>query len=179
MERIGFGLLTLGFLAGSFVTALSALEVDWRLFVPAIAIGVAGVLMVKRARRAAARDSTLLRGNLEVLDRSLSSITAHLEQFRTRAVELPGHELRFEIDKHFRDDLRAFAHARESITHLFGMRVYGEVMSAFAAGERYINRIWSASADGYEEEARAYIARAQTQFGEARAAFDRARAKND
>lgn len=178
MERAGFVLLAVGFLAASFVTSLSPTDVDWIYFFPAVAVGVAGVLMVKRAQSAAARDSTVLRDNLELLDRSLSSIGANLDQFRARAVELPGHELRFEIDAHFREDLRAFADARESMIHLFGMRAYGEVMSAFAAGERYLNRIWSASADGYEDEARAYIERAHAQFGEARAAFDRARARS-
>ena len=176
MERIGFALLVLGFLAASFVASLSPTEVNWGLFVPAVAVGAVGVVMVKRARRAAARDSAMLRGNLDVLDRSLSSIAAHLDQFRTRSTQLPGHAMRFEVDKLFRDDLRAFVDARESMIHLFGMRAYGEVMSAFAAAERYLNRIWSASADGYEDEARAYIARAHAQIGEARAAFDRARA---
>jgi hypothetical protein len=44
-------------------------------------------------------------------------------------------------------------------------------MSNFAAGERYINRVWSASTDGYVDEVRAYLERARTQFGEARSHF--------
>lgn len=175
MERLGFALLTAGFLIGSFLASLDPSEVNWGLFVPAVAAGAVGVVLIKRARSAVARDRSVLEGNLEVLDRSLSSLAVNLDRFRRRSTELPGHALRFEIDKHFRDDLRAFAGARESMIHLFGLRSYGEVMSAFAAGERYINRIWSASADGYEDEARAYIERAHTQVSEARAAFDRAR----
>jgi len=45
------------------------------------------------------------------------------------------------------------------------------VMSAFAAGERYINRVWSASTDGYVEEVRSYLERATQQFREARSLF--------
>ena len=41
-------------------------------------------------------------------------------------------------------------------------------MSAFAAGERYLNRVWSASADGYVDEAREYIERAREQFVDAK-----------
>jgi hypothetical protein len=41
-------------------------------------------------------------------------------------------------------------------------------MSQFAAGERYINRVWSASADGYDAEARNYLERAASQFRDAR-----------
>ncbi len=177
MERLGFVLLTIGFLAAAFVTSLSPTEVDWRLFAPAIAVGGIGVVMVKQARRAAARDSTVIRHHLEVLDRSLAVIVENLDRFRDESIKLPVHELRFEIDRRFRDDLRAFADARESMVYVFGMRAYGQVMSAFAAGERYLNRIWSASADEYEAEARAYIGRAHTQFLEARAAFDHASAQ--
>ena len=40
-------------------------------------------------------------------------------------------------------------------------------MSSFAAGERYINRVWSASADGYDEEAETYLGKAAQQFVDA------------
>jgi hypothetical protein len=44
-------------------------------------------------------------------------------------------------------------------------------MSAFAAGERYINRVRSASTDGYVDEVRNYLDRATLQLREARALF--------
>ena len=75
--------------------------------------------------------------------------------------------IRDSIDLKLRNDLRRFADARESMVHLFGLQVYADIMSNFAAGERYINRVWSASADGYAEEATAYLGKAATQFGEA------------
>ena len=37
-------------------------------------------------------------------------------------------------------------------------------MSSFAAGERYLNRVWSASADGYIDEVNTYIEKAREQF---------------
>jgi hypothetical protein len=40
-------------------------------------------------------------------------------------------------------------------------------MSHFAAGERYLNRVWSASADGYVDEVNAYMVKAEEQFSEA------------
>ena len=48
--------------------------------------------------------------------------------------------------------------------HVFGMQNYADVMSHFAAGERYINRVWSASTDGYVDEVRTYLERARDQF---------------
>jgi hypothetical protein len=73
-----------------------------------------------------------------------------------------------------RDDLRRFADARESLIHLFGLQAYANVMSDFAAGERYVNRIWSASADGYDGEARNYLGKAAAQFRAARQQLDSA-----
>lgn len=176
MGGLGYFLLAAGFLGATYVASLSPTEVDWLSFVPAVTTAAIGVIMIRGARRAAARHSTVLQQNLATLDRSLRNIVENLDAFRRGAAAFPVYELRFEIDRRFRADLRDFAEARESMTILFGLRAYGEIMSAFAAGERYMNRIWSASADGYEEEARAYIEHARTQFGEARAAFDRARA---
>jgi len=40
-------------------------------------------------------------------------------------------------------------------------------MSHFASGERYLNRVWSASADGYIDEVSAYLEKAKLQFSEA------------
>ena len=48
--------------------------------------------------------------------------------------------------------------------HVFGIQNYADVMSNFAAGERYINRVWSASTDGYVDEVREYLERAHRQF---------------
>ena len=39
-------------------------------------------------------------------------------------------------------------------------------MSCFAAGERYLNRVWSASAGGYIDEVNAYLDKAQEQFAD-------------
>jgi len=66
-----------------------------------------------------------------------------------------------------------FANARESMKHVFGLQNYADVMSAFAAGERYVNRVWSASTDGYVDEVRNYLNRATEQFREARSLFSK------
>jgi len=84
---------------------------------------------------------------------------------------LPVVEARLEIDRLPCDDLRNFADAHQSTKHLFGLQHYADVMSAFAAGERYINRTWSASTDGYVDEARSYLERATHQCREAGSLF--------
>ncbi len=71
---------------------------------------------------------------------------------------------RIRIDELFLEDFAMFVDARESIAHRYGLSAYTDVMSCFAAGERYLNRVWSASADGYIDEVNAYLDRALEQF---------------
>ena len=111
-----------------------------------------------------ASSSHPLAGNIETLGKSLDNIVTKLEDLNSARDELPVYEARFQIDSLFRDDLNEFAEARESMVHVFGMQNYADVMSNFAAGERYINRVWSASTDGYVDEVRMYIERARDQF---------------
>ena len=168
MRAAGFILIVGGFLAGAFLTALDPRTVDWNWFVPVLVAGAAGVVTLRRAARAKARSAEVLNNNRSHIENSLERIAAGLDELDAHKAELEPHELRAEIDARFRDDLARFADARESIAHLYGLPAYAEVMSHFAAGERYINRVWSAAADGYLEEARAYVTRAHEQFNEAR-----------
>ena len=45
--------------------------------------------------------------------------------------------------------------------------IENNIVQTIASGERYINRVWSASADGYDHEARTYLAKAANQFQDA------------
>jgi len=102
---------------------------------------------------------------------SLANIRSNLEELCESKGELPVYEARFAIDRLFREDLNNFADIRETMIHVFGMQKYADVMSAFAAGERYINRVWSASTDGYEDEVHLYLEKARLQFAEASGLF--------
>jgi hypothetical protein len=44
-------------------------------------------------------------------------------------------------------------------------------MNYFATAERYLNRVWSASADGYIDEVNEYMERSEQQFEEALSAL--------
>lgn len=162
------------FIGGAFIAVLDAGSVDWAFFLPVIGAGVAGVVVLKASTHAAARAASVLTANRRVLNDSLHAIVLNLEELNGRREKVPTYEMRFEIDRLFRDDLTAFADARDSLKHIFGLKAYAEVMSSFAAGERYLNRVWSASTDGYVDEVLVYIEKALGQFVEAVDAFDRA-----
>ncbi|TCI04494.1 hypothetical protein EZV61_00510 [Corallincola luteus] len=169
MLLLGYMLLIIGALAAAFTTSLDPATLPWGYYAVAMVVGAVGLVMVKRHQHLVAHDPEQLEENLGQLNDALGRIVMEAEQLVDRRHELPVHEYRFEIDRLFRADLNQFAEARYSIRHSCGVQVFADVMSPFAAGERYINRIWSASADGYLEEANTYLVRALEQFREARA----------
>lgn len=166
MKQLGYMMLAAGFVLAAFSTALHVQQTDWILFVPAALVAAAGVLLVKRATRGDARSASVLKTNRLELTGSLANIVRVLDELEAAGRE-PSQNLKQQIDERLRDDLRRFADARESLVHLFGIQTYASIMSEFAAGERYINRVWSASADGYDGEAADYIAKAAHQFRDA------------
>ena len=157
-------LVFMAFLAGAFLSVLDPRQVQWTLLAPVLAAGAAGLWLYRRSHHSEARSGERLAGNTEILRSRLASIVTNLEGLAARGDDLPVYQARFEIDRLFRDDLNDFAAARESMIHVFGIQNYADVMSHFAAGERYINRVWSASTDGYVDEVRMYIERALNQF---------------
>ena len=167
MKIIGYLLLIAGFLAGAYSTALDTQMTDWTLFIPAAIGAVAGVLILKRQSRGQARSEHVLSANRTELRESLSNIIRDLEAISSESGTLSALDLRNMIDDKLRDDLRRFADARESLIHLYGLQAYADIMSDFAAGERYVNRVWSAAADDYDAEAWTYVDKALARFRDA------------
>jgi len=166
MKNLAYLLLVAGFLFGAYVSALDEYAVNWPLFaIPAVA-AIAGVLLAKRAVSAEARSGSVLEANRNELNESLGNIVRDLAEISAGSPPT-GERLRKWIDSTLRNDLRRFADARESMVHLFGLQAYADIMSEFATGERYVNRVWSAAADGYDDEAQRYLARAGEQFRKA------------
>jgi hypothetical protein len=156
-----------GFLIAAFATALDVQAVNWLAFAGAAFAAATGVALIKRQERGHARSEAVLEHNRNELRESIDNVVRGTETLRDDD-GLHGTALRDAIDSELRDDLRRFADARESMVHLYGLQVYADIMSSFAAGERYINRVWSSSADGYPAEASTYLAKAAAQFAEAR-----------
>ncbi len=167
MKTVGFTLLIAGFLAAAYSTALDTQLTNWSYFIPAAIGAIAGVFILKRQSRGEARSEHVLTANRAELGASLSNIIQGLEAINSASQSLSANDLRDAIDERLRDDLRRFADARESLIHLYGLQTYADIMSDFAAGERYVNRVWSAAADDYDAEAWIYVGKALDRFREA------------
>lgn len=177
LKRIGMSLIIISFLLGAFLTSLDATKIQWDYFIPTLILGFAGLAIAKNETNKAAHSDYKLHDDIALMSTCLENIVKNLNEVNQQRETIPTYQVRFETDRRFREDLNNFAQARESMRHAFGLQNYANIMSAFAAGERYINRVWSASADGYVDEVKTYLSKANDQFIEAKTKFDEAKAE--
>ena len=167
MKFLGYLAITISFLAGALSAVVDKINVPWPYFIAAIVIGAVGVAMVHLGQKQHDRSEEKLSANLQDIQSSLSRVVQNVKKLCAQKSSLNPYELPQLIDDLFTDDLNSFADARRSLAHAHGLNLYGEIMSYFASGERYLNRVWRASADGYIDEANTYLDKAQTQFTQA------------
>lgn len=171
MKILGYVLLTAGFLGGAYVAVLDAERVPASSFLPIFAVGVVGVVLARLAGHKESRNVEVVSANIDAIETSLERIVEKARAFDRDKESIDVYELRLHIDREFPQDLDTFVQARQSIVHGYGLQHYADVMNPFAAGERYLNRAWSTSTDGYIDEAQTYVTKAREQFEEALEVF--------
>ena len=164
-------LITTGFLGGAFEVVKQVEGVNTSIFLIWLGIGIVGVIVAQRARKAEATDVEVISTNVRAIESSLESLSAEARRLNEEKAGISVYDLRHRIDERFMADLVRFVDARESIAHSYGLKAYAEVMNRFAAGERSLNRVWSASTDGYIDETSAYLEKAATYFQDALETF--------
>jgi hypothetical protein len=164
MQAMGYVLIVIGFLGGALTTVLDEEAVRWGEFAAAAVVAAIGIVLVRLAIHRETRAEGKLATNMEVVRESLENVSTGFGKLQAELPTLDPYDVRYFIDETFADELSRFAAARESIAHVHGLQAYAEVMNAFAAGERYLNRVWSASADGYIDEVETYVGKAAEQF---------------
>jgi len=172
MRNLGLLLLFGAFVVGAYLTALDPLEIQWNWFLPVIGLGTLGLYLIRRDRHGTSRTAHVLAGNQSELSQSISAIVEKLDPIRSEFNPRNLEPVRQAIDKRLRGEINRFVQARESMIHLYGLQAYADVMSDFAAGERYLNRVWSASTDGYAGEVRTYLDKAADQFSRAKSRLE-------
>lgn len=175
MRRLGYALITIGFLGGAFTAVRQVEGIAAAAFLAWLGLGILGVWLARHAARREAKDEVRRSANIQALEATLDRIVVGMERLRSEKNEIDVYELRHVIDRRFLSDLVTFVDARESIAHGYGLQAYAEVMNRFAAGERHLNRVWSASTDGYIDEAHDYIEKAADQFEETLEVFNQVR----
>lgn len=159
-------MVTVGFIAAALAAVVDENAVRWLWYIPALSLGVAGVIIIRFDEARHTKTEHHVASRIETIESTIEKIAANINKLNTEKHSINTYDMRHRIDELFVDDLSMFVDARESIAHRYGLAAYGEVMSTFAAGERYLNRVWSASADGYIDEVNAYLEKAREQFVE-------------
>jgi len=177
MKKAGYAMIILGFLAASWVAVQHATEINWMWYVPTALAAVAGVAMVRRGTKEEVEHADTIASNISDIDSSIRRIVDNTTRLNREKETIHTYDMRDKIDELLVGDLAIFADARETISVKYGLHSYAEIMSHFAAGERYINRVWSCSADGYIDEVREYIGKAEEQFRAVLTCFEALRAR--
>ena len=174
MKTVGLLLLAAGFLGGSLVAVQTeANEVPWAYFVPALVVAVIGIVLSRLSDKQEAVASAGAGDGVRTLRESLERVVENIRRLDAERETLDPYEFHSRIDELFVEDLNSFADHRKQIGNTYGLQAYAEVMNEFAAGERYLNRVWSASVDGYVDEIQAYVVKARSQFEGTKRILDR------
>ncbi len=164
MTKIGIVLIAVGFIAGTLTTTFSMTEVKWFPFVISVVVGIIGIVLVKISIKKQDQSKEVLTKNMESISASISNIVKKLKTLNEQKKDINTYDILHKVDELFLEDLNTFVETRKSISHTYGVQAYADVMSHFAAGDRYLNRVWCASADGYIDEVNMYIEKSLEQF---------------
>ncbi len=175
---VGQILLWLGFLAGSLVTVMNIevkpvppadgspvdpwaiwQTINWQWYGAAFAVCLVGVVLIRLHKRQSGGKTEATTASLSEIRQALGRLVGNLERLHQDIEQLAPSEITRFIDEELADDFRTFADGRESMIAEYGLQKFADVMSLFAAGERAVNRAWSAAADGYVDEAATCIER--------------------
>lgn len=161
MRALGQVLMWMGVIAAALVSVSRADAIAWDLYGGAVALGIVGVLLIRRGSRIGADARAQIAEDLAALKSALARVIARVDALVEAGEAVDVYAVKDRIDREIADDLARFVDAREAMIPTLGLDAYAEVMGAFAGGERLINRAWSASADGYIDEVQACLKRAQ------------------
>lgn len=170
---VGNVLLWVGFLSASFwsVSRLEVAEakwstIPWHWYGLSMLVGIAGAALLQIARRQSRTDESRTVAEFSVLQQSLQQLHEIVGQLAAAESRRPEEVLRI-IDQQCTKPFHEFAEARMALARRFGLPKYAEIMTQFASAERYVNRSWSAAADGYVDEVDAALRRATQHLQEA------------
>jgi len=164
-----------GFLAGAYVVVAQETQVNWIHYTICAGVMFVGLVASRLASRSDGEETARHDEDLDVLRTSLSRLQAAVRGYTQIEKDEDLLDLHTRIDAELVEEFANFVEARESMIPRFGIQVYTDIMSAFATGERLINRVWSASADGYVDEVRLSLGTALSELERAGAQLKEAR----
>jgi hypothetical protein len=168
MKKIGFALMSLGFLAGALFLVRHPGYVEWLPYGVSFAVTAVGATLLRLSQTRESGETEKVSADMATIQTSLGSLVDKVKQLN--ADDRSGDKL-FDvckrIDAECMDPINDFVEAREAMIAKHGLTTYAEMMDSFALGERALNRAWCASADGYIDEVNRCLDRAEKHLGKA------------
>lgn len=173
MIILGQILVGIGFLIGASASVVHATELNATWYGVGLTLAIIGTVTAQTGIRRRSRHVDAMATNLKAITESLATLAERSSNLDATKDDIFVYDVHAKVDELFPEPLDVFVEARETISHSYGTQAYADVMNHFAAGERSINRVWSASVDGYIDEVNAYITKAATHFRDANDIFNR------
>jgi hypothetical protein len=178
-KLIGQVLLWTGFLAAA-LTSVSRLEIaehpwqtiPWAVYAGSMAVGIVGVVLLRASAKAEVRHTERVEGEFDTLTSNLAVLRSNVAELRGQLEQINPHDIVSYIDENCVEPFGAFADARNALVQRFGLNGFADVMTQFASAERFVNRAWSAAADGYVNEASDSLQRAENHLHQASQLMD-------
>ena len=178
-KLIGQVLLWAGFLCAA-LASVSRLEIanhpwqtiPWPVYAGSMAVGMVGVVLLRASVKAEIQHTVRVEGEFETLTSSLGILRSNVAELRGNLDEIKPHDIVSYIDDNCVAHFGDFADARNALVQRFGLQRFADVMTQFASAERFVNRAWSAAADGYINEASKSLQRAEDHLNQASRLID-------
>ncbi len=179
MRVIGQILMWSGFLGGAFCAVLRTgppegaasgsgwSTIPWGWYLTSVGVGVVGVVLLRLVAAKDKQDDGMTESEYSTVQRSLEDVSAVVARLCSQSVSDPRTIVNA-IDDECVEPLAEFANARQALVKRFGMTIYADVMTEFASAERFLNRAWSAAADGYVDEVEDCLDRANSHLASTR-----------
>lgn len=164
MKKLGYLLVFAGFIGTSLVSVVHTTDVDWLYFIVLLLLSVIGIVILRKSEKQETQTEEAVSSNMSEVTASLEAIVKHVKTIKSEVNMEHPQATQSRIDDLLPKELERFVESRKVIGHVHGLQNYANVMSAFATGERYINRVWSASTDGYIDEVVLYVEKSEEQF---------------
>ncbi|MEL7499169.1 MAG: hypothetical protein AAFN77_16295 [Planctomycetota bacterium] len=142
-------------------------QIPWIWYGVSAAVCLAGVVVIQSNKQADKETADRSLNSIEDLKQNLRDAITHLDSVHKELETLPPSKVVIRIDSSISPFLNEFAEHRDRISSDYGLAVFADIMSDFAAGERAVNRAWSAAADGYFDEVDVCLTRADEMLGNA------------
>jgi len=157
---VGQCLLWGGFL-GAALVAVSQLEnksdpwstIPWPAYLGWLLVGWVGVAFLRYQRSSQHREDADSWVGLETVLTKLKRCSTVMDQQLLNPLDsMTCEQVLDRIDSQLAPLMNDFGDDSKVIARRLGTGAFSQIMSEFASGERYMNRAWSAAADGYVDE---------------------------